>query len=275
MVNLNRNGFQAHNIDHVSISSAGMAREATDAWLCKYLMGAKFPFGWAAVQGQVVEAGVEWALFNNKPIKDAQRKAVELLRSQAKFQRNIAEELQKREPIVERMVKVALEQLEPLGIPQKPPKGSRQHQINIPVRFADGENGTINCMGYLDFYYPEENIIVDLKTTSKAPSRWSLAHGIQASVYQKAVHVLRGSEHEINRPQVKFLYVLTRKTDPWVWLEMEDPDYYLASFKKTITQMEKLLRLSDDKQVLIDAIPHNPDSFYWNDAQEIRQKFYG
>ena len=56
---------------------------------------------------------------------------------------------------------------------------------------------------------------------------------------------------------------------------MEDPVYYLASFKKTITQMEKLLRLSDDKQELIDAIPHNPDSFYWNDAQEIRQKFYG
>tara|TARA_B100000965_G_C19524558_1_gene728156 strand:- start:301 stop:1128 length:828 start_codon:yes stop_codon:yes gene_type:complete len=275
MVNLNRNGFQAHNLKHVSVSQINKFREAPDSWLCQYLGGAKFPFGWAAIQGVAVESGVEWALFNNKPIKDAQRVAVEQMRSQAKFQKNIAENLEKREPIVERMVKVALEQLEPLGIPQKPPKGSRQHQINIPVRFADGENGTINCMGYLDFYYPEENIIVDLKTTSKAPSRWSLSHGIQASVYQKAVHVLRGSEHEINRPQVKFLYVLTRKTDPWIWLEMEDPDYYLGSFKKTITQMEKLLRLSDDKQVLIDAIPHNPDSFYWNDAQEIRQKFYG
>lgn len=270
MVNLNRNGFQAHELEHVSVSQINKFREAPDAWLCHYLGGAKFPFGWAAVQGQVVEAGVEWSLFNGKSIKEGQRKAVDLLRSSAKFQKNVAEELEKRTPIVERMVQTALEQLKPLGIPHKPAEGSRQHQINIPVRFADGENGTINCLGYLDFYYPEQNLIVDLKTTSKAPSKWSLSHGIQASVYQRAVESETGKKHTI-----KFLYCLTRQKDPWIWLEMEDPEYYLASFKKTITQMEKLLRLSDDKQELIDAIPHNPDSFYWNDAQEIRQKFYG
>ena len=76
-------------------------------------------------------------------------------------------------------------------------------------------------------------------------------------------------------PQVKFLYCLTRQKDPYVWLEMENPTEYLASFKQTIIQLEKFLRLSSDPKVLIDALPYNPDSFYWNDAQEIATKFYG
>ena len=52
---------------------------------------------------------------------------------------------------------------------------------------------------------------------------------------------------------------------------MEDADYYLASFKRTVTQLEKLLRLSNDSRDIIAALPHNPDSFYWSDAQKSRR----
>ncbi|MGB1189889.1 MAG: PD-(D/E)XK nuclease family protein, partial [Pseudomonadales bacterium] len=147
----------------------------------------------------------------------------------------------------------------------------RQHSVGIPIRFAEGDNGTIDLIGYLDFWYPQHNLIVDLKTTSKAPSKWSLSHGIQAAVYQRAVKAMTGE-----MPSVKFLYCLTRKKDPFIWLEMEDPEYYLASFKRTVTQLERLLRLSDDSRDIIQAIPHNPDSFYWNgdDAIEISAQFY-
>ena len=37
------------------------------------------------------------------------------------------------------MVETALEQLKPLGKPELPP-GKRQHEINIPIRFADGDD---------------------------------------------------------------------------------------------------------------------------------------
>ena len=110
---------------------------------------------------------------------------------------------------------------------------------------------------------------MDLKTTSKAPSKWSLSHGIQAAI-PKAVAQQTGQ-----RPSVKFLYCLTRQKDPFVWLEMTEGDEYLKKFKFTVTQMEKLLRLSDDSNEIIASIPHNPDSFYWNNAEEIAATFYG
>ena len=89
----------------------------------------------------------------------------------------------------------------------------------------------------MDFYYPDQNLI-DLKTTKNAPRGWSLSHGIQASVYQRAIKSATGT-----MPKVKFLHCLTRQKDPYIWLEMENPTEYLASFKKTIIN-EKLWRLS-------------------------------
>ena len=76
-------------------------------------------------------------------------------------------------------------------------------------------------------------------------------------------------------PEVKFLYVLSRQKDPWLWLDLEDSSYFLESFKQTVCQMEKFLRLSSNAHDLIAALPYDPDSFYWNDAQEIATKFYG
>lgn len=265
-----KNGFQMHGLSRISVSQINKFREAPDAWACQYLGGAKFSVGWAAIQGFAVEAGVEWGVFNGVDTPECVEKTIEQLKERSQLFSNRAEELEKRIPIVTQMVENALEQLMPLGPPEMPAKGERQHSVGIPVRFAPGDNGTIDLIGYLDFYYPQHNLVVDLKTTSKAPSKWSLAHGIQAAVYQRAVKSMTGTE-----PTVKFLYCLTRKKDPYLWLEMQEADYYLAQFKRTVTQLEKLLSLSNDSRDIIAALPHNPDSFYWSDAQEVSQQFYG
>lgn len=267
-----KNGFETHGIGYISVSNVNKFREAPDAWACQYLGGHRFPSGWAAVQGQAVEAGVEHGLFNGAGIDDCVSMAVDQLKDNSLFFDNRPEELEKRIPIVKRMTETALENLMPLGAPEKPEEGSRQHRVGAPVRFREGENGTIDLMGYLDFWYPQHNLVVDLKTTSKAPTRWSLSHGIQAAVYQKCIQAMTKT-----KPIVKFGYALTRKTDPWVWLELEDDDAdrYFANFKRTVKQMEALLRLSDNSQDIIDAIPHNPDTFYWNNAEEIAATFYG
>ena len=268
--NNQQNGFQIHGIKRISVSNVNKFREAPDAWACQYLGKKRFPSGWAAVQGKAVEAGVELALFNGLGIDDAQEHAISTLKKESLFFDNKLEEIEKRTPIIKRMVENALEQLMPLGMPEKPAEGQRQHSVGIPVRFAEGENGTVDLLGYLDFWYPQHNLVVDLKTTSKAPSKWSLSHGIQAAVYQRAVAQQTGQ-----RPSVKFLYCLTRQKDPFVWLEMTEGQEYLKKFKFTVTQMEKLLRLSHDSNEIIASIPHNPDSFYWNNAEEIAATFYG
>ena len=265
-----KNGFEIHGLKRISVSNVNKFREAPDAWACQYLGKQRFPSGWAAVQGQAVEAGVELSLFNGLGIDDAQQHAISFLKKESLFFDNKPEEMEKRTPIVKRMVENALEQLMPLGVPEIPEEGKRQHIIQVPVRFTEGDNGTVDLIGYLDFWYPEHNLIVDLKTTSKAPSKWSLSHGIQAAVYQKAVAAKHGKE-----PQVKFLYCLTRQKDPFIWMEMTEGAEYLKKFKFTVTQMERLLRLSNDSSEIIASIPHNPDSFYWNNAEEIAQTFYG
>ena len=252
------------------MSNVNKFREAPDAWAVQYLGKQRFPSGWAAVQGQAVEAGVELSLFNGLGIDDAQQHAISFLKKESLFFDNKLEEIEKRTPIIKRMVENALEQLMPLGMPELPEEGTRQHSIRVPVRFAEGDNGTVDLLGYLDFWYPEHNLIVDLKTTSKAPSKWSLSHGIQAAVYQKAIAAKHGKE-----PQVKFLYCLTRQKDPFIWMEMTEGAEYLKKFKFTVQQMEKLLRLSNDSNEIIASIPHNPDTFYWNNAQEIAATFYG
>ena len=265
-----KNGFEIHGLKRISVSNVNKFREAPDAWACQYLGKKRFPTGWAAVQGKAVEAGVELALFNGLGIDDGQEHAISTLKKESLFLDNKIEEIEKRTPIIKRMVENALEQLMPLGVPELPEEGTRQHSIRVPVRFAEGDNGTVDLLGYLDFWYPEHNLIVDLKTTSKAPSKWSLSHGIQAAVYQKAIAAKHGKE-----PQVKFLYCLTRQKDPFIWMEMTEGAEYLKKFKFTVTQMEKLLRLSHDSSEIIASIPHNPDTFYWNNAQEIAATFYG
>lgn len=266
------NGFIMHGLERISVSQINKFREAPDAWACQYLGKMRFPSGWAAYQGIAVENGVEYGLFNGAGIDDCVKEAVHRFKELSKMMPNQVDEYAKRIPIIERMTEVALENLMPLGAPEKPAAGSKQHSVGVPVRFRSGDHGTIDLIGYLDFWYPEHNLVVDLKTTSKAPTRWSLSHGIQAAVYQAAVKAMTKK-----KPKVKFCYALTRKTDPWVELELseEDAKKYLGQFKFTVRQMEALLSLSDDKDTIINAIPHNPDTFYWNNAEEIAATFYG
>lgn len=265
-----KNGFEMHNLKHVSVSQINKFREAPDAWLAQYLLKHRFPYGFAAVQGLAVEDAIAQGLFNGIVDDDCVEIAIKRFKQDTAMMTGAVDEYTKREPIITQMVLNGLDQLRELGVPEEPPIGEKQHNIGIPIRFAEGENGTINCIGYLDFYYPQhDNLVVDLKTTSKAPSGWSLSHGIQAAVYKKAVEAMT------KQPcTVKFLYVLTRKKDPFVWLEMTDPDYYIATFKRSVKQLERLLRMSSDARDLVAAVPHNPDSFYWNDAHDIANDVY-
>lgn len=260
-------GFEKHGIKHMSASSGNKARIALDAWIAQYLFKCKFAAGWAALQGSSVEKGVDQGVYYPETsLEKCVEMAMDHLRNNSKMMKNQYDELQKRKSIVAQMVEVALEQLRPFGIPEQPPRGERnQHKVEIPVVF---DHFQINCIGYLDYWFPQHNMVVDLKTTAKAPTDWSLDHGIQAAIYKKATH----RKWKTN-PDVRFLYCLTRKKNPYLWLDMEEPDFYIAMYKRTLRNLEKLLS-AHTKEELLSMIPHNPDTFYWNDADAIRAELY-
>ena len=54
---------------------------------------------------------------------------------------------------------------------------------------------------------------------------------------------------------------------------MEDADFYLSSFKNTVTQLEALLNLSTDSRDIIRALPYNLTLSV--DEAEIAAQFYG
>lgn len=265
-----KNGFQLHNLKHISVSQVNKFREAPDAWAAQYLGKHRFPFGAAAVQGKAVEAGVDHGVYNDATDEECIEMVWDTFKKETMKIKNGAEHFEKRKATMARMTVTALEQMRPLGKPELPPQGESQHRFEVQIRFKAGESGRVKALGFLDYWYPQhDNLVVDLKTTSKAPSDWSLSHGIQASVYEKAVTKLTGSP-----ATVKFLYSLTRQKDPYLWLTMETSEEYMSMFKQTIRTMEKVLSYSAKSQDIFDIIPHNPDTFYWNDAQDIASSIF-
>ena len=104
-------------------------------------------------------------------------------------------------------------------------------------------------------------MVIDLKTTGRCPSVMSAEHQLQRAIYQKA----KGNQI------VKFLYVTPKKTN---LLEDGDPSEILRKTKTQITRMERFLRSGNARDVA-SVIPVNPNTFYWNGAEEIREELYG
>ena len=116
-------------------------------------------------------------------------------------------------------------------------------------------------IGFLDLVFPEAGLVIDLKTTGRCPSVMSAEHQLQRAIYQKA----KGNQ------AVKFLYVTPKKTN---LLEDGDPNELLGRAKKQITRMERFLK-SGTRHDIAGVIPVNPNTFYWNGAEHVREELYG
>ncbi len=243
------NGFENHGIEHLSPSQLNMWCAAPSAWVVSKLLGNRFAVGPPAERGKAVEDGVSMGLFHPEtPIQECQDHAV------MRFDQGTALMMQlepadrdKHHAQIRAMVEMAIDALRPLGIPQWPGE-HRQNRIEIACRFKQGNDGTVPVIGFLDFLY--DDLIVDLKTTTRMPSKMNASHSRQAAVYAKAA----------GKP-IKFLYVTPKAIR---WLEPDDIDGHLADIKSQVARLERFLRLSDDPKVLASVVPHDPSSFYWN-----------
>jgi hypothetical protein len=252
------NGFEQHNIDHLSASSINMSMGSLSAWCVRYLMAQRFPSSAAAERGKAVEVGVAHGLFNpDVSEKECVELGIDAFRGMMDIGNFVdSDEREATESDVSAMIPLALAELRPLGVPT-PSGGTNQHEIGIACRFAEGENGTVHIKGYLDFYYADQELIVDLKTTKRSPSSWSQSHAIQAAIYGKATGA-----------KVKFLYVTPKKT---VWLELDDitAELSINAVKGSVKRLERFLSLSKDAELLTKSAPHDPSSFYWKGAESL------
>jgi hypothetical protein len=246
------NGFSKHNIKHLSASSINLWTNAPDVWVAQYLFGRRGPMSAAAMRGICTEDAVV-AVLTGKNKDGALDQALE------KFDQTFPigdEKTTKERAMIQPCMELAVQELEHYGEPEFPEEG--QEKISITAKTDDYE---IPVIGYLDLCFPKHGVVIDLKTTGRMPSTMSAEHQLQRAIYQKA----KGNQI------VKFLYVTPKKTN---LLEDGDPSEILRRTKTQITRMERFLRSGNARDVA-SVIPVNPNTFYWNGAEDIRQELYG
>jgi hypothetical protein len=246
------NGFDKHGIKHLSASSINLWTNAPDVWVAQYLFGKRGPMSAAAMRGICTEDAVV-AVLQGKNADGALDAALE------KFDQTFPigdEKTTKERGMIQPCMELAVQELEQYGEPEFPEEG--QEKISITAKTDDYE---IPVIGYLDLVFPQHGVVIDLKTTGRCPSVMSAEHQLQRAIYQKA----KGNQI------VKFLYVTPKKTN---LLEDGDPSEILRKTKTQITRMERFLRSGNARDVA-SVIPVNPNTFYWNGAEEIREELYG
>lgn len=246
-------GFQRHNIDHLSASSINLWANAPDVWVMQYLHGKRTGMSAAPWRGICVEDAVVETLMGGSE-EEAIANAL------AKFDQRFPigdEKTTKERDMITPMVQLAVEELTEFGKPEFP-ENERQEKISIT---AKGDGWEIPVIGYLDLVFPQHGVVIDLKTTSRLPSSMSAEHVLQRAIYQKA----KGNM------AVRFLYVTPKKA---VMLEDGDVNETLALAKAQINRLEAFLR-AVDKDTARAIVPLNPNSFYWSGAEALRKEFYG
>lgn len=246
-------GFQRHNIDHLSASSLNLWANAPDVWVMQYLHGKRTGMSAAPWRGICVEDAVVETLMGGSE-EEAITNAL------AKFDQRFPigdEKTTKERDMITPMVQLAVEELTEFGKPEFP-ENERQEKISIT---AKGDGWEIPVIGYLDLVFPQHGVVIDLKTTSRLPSSMSAEHVLQRAIYQKA----KGNM------AVRFLYVTPKKA---VMLEDGDVNETLALAKAQINRLEAFLR-AVDKDTARAIVPLNPNSFYWSGAEALRKEFYG
>jgi hypothetical protein len=246
------NGFTKHSIKHLSASSINLWTNAPDVWVAQYLFGKRTPMGAAAMRGICTEDAVV-AVLTGKNRDGALDAALEKFDSYFPLG---DEKTTKERSMIEPCMDLALGELQQYGEPEFPEEG--QEKISITAKTEDYE---IPVIGFLDLVFPKHGLVIDLKTTGRMPSTMSAEHQLQRAIYQKA----RGNQI------VKFLYVTPKKAN---LLEDGDPSELLGRAKKQISRLEKFLR-AGSKEDIAEVIPVNPNTFYWNGAEAIREELYG
>ncbi|MEM6833955.1 MAG: PD-(D/E)XK nuclease family protein [Pseudomonadota bacterium] len=237
------NAFERHGLDHLSASQINLYANEPALWCMEKLLGHKGHAGAAAIRGMAIEEGVLHGLLHTNDV-DA---CIALAEQSFDHQLGIrpAHDREKQRDAIAGCVTQALEALKDVGEPTF--SGDGQQRIEVQL-----EGVSVPFIGYLDFVYPNERLVVDLKTTLRLPSALSASHHRQGALYALA----RSDD------RVEFLYATPKKH---AFLPITDVDFVIAEITAIAQSMERFLSLSNDAQDLTRSLAPNFESFYWSD----------
>ena len=247
------NGFEQHKIKHASPSSISLWESNPAMWVASYLLKKKRPGAPAMTRGIVIEDAVVAAL-SGKSVDDA------VATAEKSFDEKIFladDKSEKERASIRPITELSVEALKEFGAPQFDLDG-RQQKVSIN---CNGDGWKLPIIGYLDLVYPDEGLVIDLKTTMRLPSTMMSSHKRQRCFYQKCMGNL----------SVKFLYVTPKKS---IILEDGNVDAELNTIKQHLNRLERFLRISDDPEYLAAIVPVDPTHFYWSDCTDLRKEVF-
>jgi hypothetical protein len=216
-------GFTKHGLRHTSASSVNTWHAAPDIFIAEKLFGIKSVMGAAAHRGTSVEKGIVNIVAHGMDIDGAINSAL-LHYDKLTASLNSAKVAEERANIPA-FINVGIGVLAQYG---KPHFESKDQQNRIEIPFNNGNWG-IPIIGFLDLVYPEHGLVIDIKTTNKAPSKFNPEHNRQAAIYRKTS----------GNSAVKFLYLTPTKH---VWHECTDVDGTVNEIKDILRNQEAFLR---------------------------------
>jgi hypothetical protein len=149
---------------------------------------------------------------------------------------------QKYRDAIPAMVKSALEELQPYGVPSGT-QGFvewKPDDLKFPI------------VGYWDYRWESHGIILDLKTTDKMPSSIKEDHALQVAFYATQTG---------DNADARLAYITPNKRAIY---RLENVREHLNALHQIAIRAENFLALSEDPEFYTSIIAPNFGSFYWN-----------
>lgn len=234
-----------------SPSALNLFCAAPAMFVLEKILGQRQPVGAPAHRGTAVEDGVTLGLLNpSAPLDDCVQASYKTYDRITALTRDTRREEYR--ATIPDMVKLALEELRPYGIPSKC-QGEiewRPEGLKYPI------------YGRFDYHWEDHNITVDLKTTEKMPSSVKVPHARQVALYVTS-----------NNADARASYVTPKKKATY---RIDNIDAHRKALHQIALRVEKFLSLSNDPKFFTQIIAPDYESFYWGgNAREIGYQTWG
>ncbi len=239
------NPFEVHNIRYLSPSNINTYISDMPMWVSRYLFGIKSGSGAGAVRGTVQEAVLADKYKTGKFDFDSLEMKFMTMCTESNIDLGDVK-VEKERNLLPNFGKVIDENFKY--------KNLEDYQERVEVQFDDMP---IPVMGYIDFRF--KNKIVDLKTSTRMPSRPTEAQKRQMAFYSMAY-----PSNSVD------LFFATPKD--YKKFTLRDLSVYKKQLKKVAFSIQKFLSISNDRHELASLVYPNFDSWTWSDKQKKEAK---
>jgi hypothetical protein len=223
-----------------SPSSLNLFCASPSMFVLEKVLGRRQPVGSPAHRGTAVEDGVTVGLLNPaasfEACTDAAFKTYDKITALSGDKRR-----DEYRATIPDMVKSALEELRPYGIPTH----TQQFVSWKPEGLA------FPIVGYLDYRWEQHGILVDLKTTEKLPSSIKIPHARQVALYA----TMTGDNVD-----ARLTYCTPKKRATY---QLENTRDHLHALHQIALRCEAFLALSEDPSFFTSITAPDFESFYW------------